>query len=89
MAGGGMHPPHFPLDPPLPALIATSLATTPTSRFGFSMMWDKFCCSCFEITARTALSQFGHFILKTKVRFQKGGFDPKTLSLGASLHASA
>ena len=75
MAGGGMHPPHPSLDPPLPALITLSLTTTPTSRFGFSMMRGKFCHSCFEITARrpTALAQFGHFTLKTRVRFQKGG----------------
>ena len=52
-AGGGMHP---PLDPLLPTLITMSLTTTPTSRFGFSMMRDKFCQSCFEITARTALA---------------------------------
>ena len=33
--------------------------------------------SCFEISARTALAQFGHFTLKTRVRFQRGGgFDP-------------
>ena len=36
MAGGGMHLPHAPLDPSLPALITMSLTTTtPTSRFGF------------------------------------------------------
>ena len=61
------------LDRPLPAQITISLTTTPTSRFGFSMMCGKFCHSCFEITARTALSQFGHFTLKTRVRFEKGG----------------
>ena len=36
------------------------------------MMQGKFCHSCFEITARTALAQFGHFTLKTRVWFQKG-----------------
>ena len=35
MAGGEMHA-------PLPELIAMSLTTMPISRFGFSMMWDKF-----------------------------------------------
>ena len=73
-AGGEMHSPHpLPLNPPLPAPKAMSITTTPTSRFGISMMWGKFCHSCFEITARTALAQFGHFTLKTRVRFQKGG----------------
>ena len=61
------------LDPPLPKRITMSLTTTPTSQFCFSMMWGKFCHSCFEITASTALAQFGHFTLKTRVRFQKGG----------------
>ena len=71
-----MHP-HTPLDPPLPALITMTVTTTPTSRFGFSMMGGKFCHSYFEITARTALAQFGHFTLKTRIRFQKRqGFDP-------------
>ena len=42
---------------------------TPTSRFCFSMMRGQFCHSCIEITARTALAQFGHFILKTRVQF--------------------
>ena len=41
------------LDPPMPALIAMSLTTTPTSQFGFSMMRGKFCQGCFEITAHT------------------------------------
>ena len=50
---------------------------TPASRFGFSMMWNKFCHSCFEITLRTALAQFEHFTLKARVRFQKGGRPPK------------
>ena len=36
-----------------PAPITMSLTTTPTSRFGFSRMWGKFCHSCFEITGRT------------------------------------
>ena len=64
-------------DLPLPERITMSPTTTPTSRFGFSMMRGKFCHSYFEITARTALAQFGHFTLKTRVRFQKGrGVDP-------------
>ena len=61
------------LDLPMPARITMSLTTMPTSRFGFSMMWGKFCHSCFEITPRTALE---HFTLKTSVRFQKGGGRP-------------
>ena len=62
------------------ALITMSLTTTPTSRFCFNMMWGKFYRICFEITARTVLAQFGHFTLKTRVRFQNGeGFDPPTL----------
>ena len=73
LAGGGDASPTFPLDPPLLALITMSLTTTPTSRFGFNMMWGKFCRSCFEITAYIALAQFGHFTLKTRVRFKKGG----------------
>ena len=78
MAGGGMHPLHPLLDPPLPALVTMSLTgtTTATSRFGFSIMWGKFCHSCVEITARTAHAQFGHFTLKTRVRFQKGVLTP-------------
>ena len=32
---------------------------TPISRFCFDMMQGKFCPSCFETTARTALAQFG------------------------------
>ena len=60
------------LDAPLPAPITMSLITMATNRFGFSMMWGKFCHSCFETTARTALAQFGHLTLKTRVRFQKG-----------------
>ena len=64
------------LDPPMPALITMPLTTTPTSRFGFSMMRGKFCQSCFEVTVRTTLAQFGHFTLKTRIRFQRGGFDP-------------
>ena len=74
------------LDPPLPARITMSLTTTLTSRFGFCVMCGKFCHSCFEITARTALTQFGHFTLKTKVRFEKGGGStPQTPPLGAPL----
>ena len=47
-------------------MIIMSLTTTPTNRFGFSMMRGKFCHStCFEIIAHTALAQFGHFTLKT------------------------
>ena len=56
----------------LPALITVCLTTTPT---GFSMM-GQFCHSCFEITERTALAQFGHFTLKTRVWFQIGGCRP-------------
>ena len=52
-AGGGMHP---SLDPPLPALITMTFTTAPTNRFGFSMMWGKFCLICFEIVAGTALA---------------------------------
>ena len=65
--------PHFhPLDPPLLALITMFLTTTPTNRFGFTMLRGKFCHSCFAITALTAFAQFGHFTLKTRVRFQTG-----------------
>ena len=81
MAGGEDIFPRSLLDLPLPARIIMSLNTTPTSRFGFRMMRGKFCHSCFEITPRTAL---GHFTLKTSVRFQKGGVDPRT-PLGAPL----
>ena len=76
MAGGGDASPTSPLDPPLPALIRMSLTTTPTSRFGFSVMRGKSCHSCFEKTARSAFAQFGHFTLKTRVWFQRGGFNP-------------
>ena len=85
MAGGGDAFPTSPLDLPLPAQITMSLTTTPSSRFGFSMMWGKFCHSCFEITARTALAQFGHFTSKTRLWFQNGGFNPPTPLLGAPL----
>ena len=70
---GSLHP-HIALDPPLPVLITMSLTTTPTSRFGLTILRGKFCHSCFEITARTGttFAQFGHFTLKTRVRFQKG-----------------
>ena len=74
-----------PLDPPMPALITMSLTTAPTSRFGFSMMRGKFCQSCVEVTAWTALAQFGHFTLKSRVQFQKGGLTPQILPLGAPL----
>ena len=76
----GMHPPHPP-DAPLPALIfiTMSLTSTPTSRFGFSMMRGEFYHSCFEIITRTALAQFGHFTLKTRVWFQKGEVRPPNL----------
>ena len=47
--------------------------TTTTSRFGFSIMCGKFCHSCFEITACSALAQFGHFAFRTRVPFQKKG----------------
>ena len=56
-----------PLGSASAALISMFLTTTPTSRFGFSMMWGKFCHSCFEITARIALAQFGHFTLQARV----------------------
>ena len=69
MAGGGDASLASPLDPPLPALTTMSLTTTPTRRFGFCMMRGRFCHSCFEITARTALA---HFTLKTRAWFQKG-----------------
>ena len=73
------------LDPPLPARISMSPTTTLTNRFGFSMICGKFCHSCVEITARTAIAQFGHSILKTKVRFEKGGgFDPPNPSPGCA-----
>ena len=77
MAGGEDAFPTSLLDLPLPARKTMSLNTTPTSRFGFSMMRGKFCHSCFEITPRTALvitprTALGHFTLKTSVRFQKG-----------------
>ena len=65
-----------PLDSPLPARITMSLTTTPSSRVSFSMTRGKLCHSCFEITARAALAQFGHFTLKTRVRFQKEGIRP-------------
>ena len=76
MAGGGDT---SPLDSPLPTPITVSLTTPPTSRFGFIMMCGKLCHSCFEITARTTLAQFGHFALKTRVRLRKGGSTPKIL----------
>ena len=73
----GAHPAYFKegvlkkkLDP---AVKTMSLTTMPTSRFGFSIMWGKFCHSCYEVTARTALAQFGHFTLKTRIWFQKLG----------------
>ena len=72
-------------DLPLPERITMSLTTTPTSRSGFSMMRGKFC-QCFEI-ARTAVAQFGYFTLKTRVRFQKEGFQPSEPPLGVSLDA--
>ena len=90
MAGGEDAFPLSLLNPPLPARLTMSLTATPTSRFGFSMICGKFCHSCVEITARTALAQFGQFTLKTKVRFKKGGgggFDPQT-SLGAPLRVA-
>ena len=63
--------PTSPLDPPLPAPITMSLTTTPTSQFGFSMMWGKFCHSCFETTARTALAvwtlHFKHKVSTTQI----------------------
>ena len=71
--------PTSPPDQPLPAPITMFLTTTPNSRFGFITMWGKFCQSCFEITARTALAQFGHFILKARVWLQP------PFPLGASL----
>ena len=45
-----------PLDLPMSALITMSLTSKPKSRIGFSMMRGKFCHSCFEMTARTALA---------------------------------
>ena len=83
MDGGGDASP-LPLDPFLPAPITMYLTTTSTSRFGFNIMWGKFCHSCFEITACTALAQFRHFTLKTRIRFQKGNFNPLP-PLGAPL----
>ena len=86
MAGEEDASPTSLLDPPLPAWITMSLTTTPTSRFGFSMTWGKFCHNCFEITARTALAQFGHFTLKTKVWFEKGRVStPQPPRLGAPM----
>ena len=67
---GDASPMYTPLDPPLPALITMSLTTRLTSRFGFCMMPSKLCHS-FEIIARTALAQFGHF------DFKGGGRPPK------------
>ena len=79
---GGMHP-HILSGSALPALITMPLTTTPTSRFRFSMIRGKW---CFEITARSAFAQFGHFTLKTRIRFQKGGKGrPSNFSLGALL----
>ena len=74
-------------NPPMPALITMFPTATPSRRFGFStgMAWDKFCQSCFELITRTALVQFGHFTLKTRARFQKGGFRPPKPLLGAPL----
>ena len=54
--GGGGGGSASRLDPPMPAPITMSLITTPTRRFGFSMMRGKFCQRCFELTARTALA---------------------------------
>ena len=62
-----MHPPHPPGSASARSDNNISYHYT-NQRFGFSMMWDKFCHSCFEITA--------HFTSKTKVRFQKGGSTP-------------
>ena len=75
----GMHSSHPQLDPLLLALITLSLTFASTSRIGFSMMWGKFCHSCFEITAQTALALFGHFTLKNKGLFSKGGSISQTL----------
>ena len=38
------------------------------------MMRGNFCHSCFEVTARIALAQLGHFTLKTRVRSGAGTF---------------
>ena len=73
---GGVCTPTSSLDPSLPAPITTSLTATPNSWFGFSMMWSKFCHRCFEITAHTALAQFGHFTSKQGFGLKKKRGDP-------------
>ena len=70
--------PKIPLDPPLSVLISMYLTTTPTSRFGFSMMCDKFCHTCFEITARSRLHlhSLDSSLQKQGFGFKReGGFD--------------
>ena len=68
---------HSPLDPPLSALIAMSLTTTPSSRFGFSMMWrvGQILSKQFRnnSTKAIALAQFGHFTFW----FQTSGSNPQ------------
>ena len=75
-----------PLDPLMLALITMSLTTIihqPADLVSVRCRanWQILSTgqSCFEVSAHTALSQFGHFTLKTRVWFQKGGggVDPK------------
>ena len=84
MAGGGMHPPH---PPGLAPARTDNNVFYHYSKSNQPMMRGKFCHSYFEITARTALAQFGHFrpTLKTRVRFRKGEFRPPKPSLGVPL----
>ena len=65
---------------PLPALITMALTTSPTSRFGFSMIRGKFCHRCFERTAGIyCFCTVWTFYFKNKGLVFKGvGFDPLT-----------
>ena len=75
MAGGGIYSAHPTLSPPLTAPITMSLTTAPTRRFGFSMMWGKFCHSCHNSTYCTCTVWTLHF--KNKSSVSKGwGVDP-------------
>ena len=83
MAGGENASPTSLLDPPLPARITMSFTTTPTSRFGFSMMCGKFCHSCFECRYCTCTVWTLH--LKNKSSIWKGGVSTPDPLLGAPL----
>ena len=82
MAGGRMHPPIPPGTAP-----ARTDNNVSYHYYNQPMMWGKFRHSYFERTECTAVAQFGHFrpTIKTRVRFQKGGFRPPKPSLGVLL----